>query len=448
MANRNAGLTIVMGGDTKALERATRRAGGSLDKLGKQTSLTARVSQRGFSGIGLAARGTAAATLALTAGVGFLVKQFEESRKVGAQTNAVLKSTGGVANVSAKHVAALASAISKKTGVDDEAIQSGQNLLLTFTNVRNEVGKGNAIFDRATQTVTDMSVALGQDTTASAIQLGKALNDPIKGVTALQRVGVSFTAAQKEQIAGLVEHGKTLDAQKLILRELGKEFGGSARAQASGFDRLKVSAGNFAEMAGGILAPGLSKAADALSGFLDDVQEGKGPLGGFISSLGTLPAKLKENFDRLKDEKGGAGAAIGAMIVQGVTDVDWGALGEKVSQGFNQALTVGGRVGAAIVDAFEQIPWSTVGDTIGSGVEGALIAGDQLPGLITKGLGQAVSQVDGREVLGKLVDIVGEAIDALFSPSFWQEHWKAILATVTLVIPVGKLLKLPGFNVL
>src|SRR5690349_10310061 len=85
------------------------------------------------------------------------VEAFRESRKVGAPTNAVLKSTGGVVNVTAKEVGDLATAISRKTGVDDEAIQSGENMLLTFTNVRNEVGKNNKIFDRATQLVTDMS---------------------------------------------------------------------------------------------------------------------------------------------------------------------------------------------------------------------------------------------------------------------------------------------------
>jgi hypothetical protein len=69
--------------------------------------------------------------------------------------------------------------------------------------------------------MTDMSVALGQDMSSSAIQLGKALNDPIKGVSALQRVGVSFTASQKEQIKTLVQSGRTMDAQKLILDRAG-----------------------------------------------------------------------------------------------------------------------------------------------------------------------------------------------------------------------------------
>jgi hypothetical protein len=80
-----------------------------------------------------------------------------------------------------------------KSGVDDEAIKSSENLLLTFTNIRNETGKNNDIFNQATKATLDMSTALGNDLKGSSILVGKALNDPIKGMTALRRVGVSFT---------------------------------------------------------------------------------------------------------------------------------------------------------------------------------------------------------------------------------------------------------------
>ena len=64
-----------------------------------------------------------------------------EMQKVAAQTNAVLKSTGGIAGVSAKDVAKLATSLSKLSGVDDELIASGENVLLTFTNIRNVFGR-------------------------------------------------------------------------------------------------------------------------------------------------------------------------------------------------------------------------------------------------------------------------------------------------------------------
>jgi hypothetical protein len=95
--------------------------------------------------------------------------------------------------------------------VDDEAIQAGENMLLTFTNVRNEVGKGNDIFNQATRTVQDMAAAFGGDATSNSKILGKALNDPIKGVSALTRVGVSFTEQQKDQIKTLVESANILE---------------------------------------------------------------------------------------------------------------------------------------------------------------------------------------------------------------------------------------------
>ena len=94
---------------------------------------------------------------------------------------------------------------------------SAENLLLTFTNVRNEAGKGNDIFNQTVRLGTDMSVALGVDAKAAAMQLGKALNDPINGVTRLTRAGVTFTEQQKKQIKALQESGDILGAQKVIL---------------------------------------------------------------------------------------------------------------------------------------------------------------------------------------------------------------------------------------
>jgi hypothetical protein len=238
----------------------------------------------------------------LIAGFRALYDAAAESQRIGRLTTQVIQSTGGAAGVSAKQVSDLANAIARKTGVDDEAIQSGENLLLTFTNIRNEAGKGNDVFSQATSIITDMSVALGQDMKSSAIQVGKALNDPIKGVTALQRVGVSFTASQKEQIATLVESGRTMEAQKLILSELTKEFGGAAEAAATPFDKLKVTLGNLAEDLGGRLVPVVDALANFLMNDLIPAAQGLGPafdlgldvLKGVASAAGTVLGFFKD----------------------------------------------------------------------------------------------------------------------------------------------------------
>jgi hypothetical protein len=225
-------IAVEITGDARSLERAFARSSKSAKKFQGDVDKTASRGRRGFGLLGKAAglAGGLIGAYGLGQAVGAVVDEVSEAQKVSAQTAAVLKSTGKAANVSAKQVDTLATSLSNMSGVDDEAIASGENLLLTFTDIRNEVGKGNDIFNQATKVMLDMSVALGQDTTQSAIQLGKALNDPIKGVGALRRVGVSFTDAQQDQIKTLVESGRKTDAQRIILRELQKEFGGSARA--------------------------------------------------------------------------------------------------------------------------------------------------------------------------------------------------------------------------
>lgn len=188
-----------------------------------------------------------------------VVAEARESVRVTRQTSAVIRSTGGAAKVSATHVQRLADRLSLLSGIDDEVIQSGANMLLTFTSIRNEVGKGNNIFDRATSTVLDMSVALGQDLKSSSIQLGKALNDPIRGMTALRRVGVQFTESQTKQITSMVKSGHLMEAQKVILAELNKEFGGSAAAQADPAKKAQVAWANFKEELGGRFLPVLDR---------------------------------------------------------------------------------------------------------------------------------------------------------------------------------------------
>lgn len=204
--------------------------------------------------------------------LGGAIGEAQEAAKAMAQTEAVIKSTGKAAKVSAKDVGDLAEALSKKAGIDDELIQSGANVLLTFTKVRNEVGKNNDIFDQATAAALDMSVALGTDMKGAAILVGKALNDPIKGVTALTRSGVQFTEQQKEQIKTMVANGDAMGAQKIILAELTTQFGGSAAAQATASDKLRVSWGNLQEKLGTALLPVLNQVVTALDKFLPVIE--------------------------------------------------------------------------------------------------------------------------------------------------------------------------------
>jgi hypothetical protein len=188
--------------------------------------------------MGSLGRNFAIAGIAITAAfaaIGRSVADAAESQKVFAQTEAVLKSMGTTANGTATDLANMASALQKTTAFSDEAILAGANLLLTFKNIQNQAGAGNDIFDQTATLMLDVARAMGTSASGEAIRLGKALNDPVKGISALTRVGIQFTDQQKAQIKALAESGDLMGAQKIILAELQQQFGGSAAAYAGTF---------------------------------------------------------------------------------------------------------------------------------------------------------------------------------------------------------------------
>jgi hypothetical protein len=231
--------------------KARDEASAVIDKVQKSnTSLTASI----FKGV--------VASQAFSEGLRFLsgflkgsVEQYDQLNQAVGQTNAVLASTGHAAGMTATEVVNLSKSLSQNTLYQDDMVLSAENMLLTFTNITK------TIFPQATQVTLDMSTALGQDLKSSAIQLGKALNDPIQGITALQRVGVSFSNAQKEVITALVKSGDTMQAQRLILAELTKEFGGSAQSayeSASSVQKLQKNYVDLQQDIGSGLVPAMN----------------------------------------------------------------------------------------------------------------------------------------------------------------------------------------------
>jgi hypothetical protein len=176
---------------------------------------------------------------AAIAGAGAIIAKNAQSlariERITAQTESVLKSTGTTANGTAKDIANLAGSLENLTATEAETIQEGANLLLTFKNIQNQAGAGNDIFNQTTAAMVDVARAMGTNASTEAIRLGKALNDPIKGISALSRVGIQFTEDQKAQIKALQQSGDLMGAQKIILAELQSQFGGSGAAYAKTF---------------------------------------------------------------------------------------------------------------------------------------------------------------------------------------------------------------------
>ncbi len=254
--------------------------------IGTSGSRAFKAGQQIGTGIKRGAVIAAAGMGLLATQVGFGIESLIKLETVTAQTNAVLKSTHGAAGQTTKGILAMANAFENMNAtMDDTVIQSGANVLLTFTNIRKKA------FEPALKAALNLSTAMGQDLQTSIVQIGKALNDPAKGLTSLTRIGVTFSDQQKNQIKVLMRSGQTLKAQGIILKELNKEFGGSFLAggniTAGKVAKFKDSIDDLQRALATALLPTIGNVAQALTKLLDDPKTIAG-----VSSFGKELASL------------------------------------------------------------------------------------------------------------------------------------------------------------
>ncbi|UEQ03236.1 EF-hand domain-containing protein [Halomonas profundus] len=180
------------------------------------------------------------ATAALTTLVGFvgirgISNEWSEIRRESEllernlfRQQQLIETTGRTAERSAQQMLEQSRALALGTLQSTEGVMQAQQTLMTFRNIRGEV------FDQAIEGALDLASAMGTDLNSTILQVAKALEDPVTGMTALTRSGTVFTAAQRDMVRGMVETNRTADAQAFILSELAAQYGGVAKAEAAG----------------------------------------------------------------------------------------------------------------------------------------------------------------------------------------------------------------------
>jgi hypothetical protein len=223
MSTETLNIKVVTAGAVKSTNALTK----SLDKLekeGNQVDKQMKKTSKSFLSFGKVAGvvgGTTGVAL-LTSAFVKVIKETTRHENAIKSLDAILKSTGNSVGFLTKELEENALALSAATTFSDEDILEMQKVLLTFTKVTGES------FEKATKTVLNMSAVFGTDLKGAAIQLGKALQDPIKGVSALTEIGVSFNAIQKKEIAGFIALNDLAGAQGVIMDELAVETGNVA----------------------------------------------------------------------------------------------------------------------------------------------------------------------------------------------------------------------------
>ena len=209
---------------TAEVSKAVRK----LKDVDKQAEQTEKL----FKGLGK----TIAATFTAKAILDFFKKSiaaYEEHTQVLNVLNSTLKVTGATAWTTSAELQDMAASLQKSTNYSADSINQMQSVLLGFKNITGDT------FGTATKAILDMATVMGMDLSSAAQAVGKALDDPINGISSLQRQGFRFTDAQKEMIQSLIETGETAAAQKIILDELNTTYGGAAEAAVTSSAQIK-----------------------------------------------------------------------------------------------------------------------------------------------------------------------------------------------------------------
>jgi hypothetical protein len=194
------------------------------------------------------------------------VKAAMESKDALAQVNAALASMGNQAGRTSEQLQAMAGGLMKQSLFDDdEILRKVTANMLTFGNVAGEN------FDKAQLAAVNLAARLGTDLQSATLMVGKALNDPAKGIAALKRAGIQFTEQQKEQIETMVAAGNAAGAQAIMLAELEKQFGGAAKAarDANPFAVMQQSWAEFQEKVGDQLLKAMPAITSAITAVLE-----------------------------------------------------------------------------------------------------------------------------------------------------------------------------------
>tara|TARA_R100000353_G_scaffold155090_1_gene113883 strand:+ start:8599 stop:11097 length:2499 start_codon:yes stop_codon:yes gene_type:complete len=214
--------------------------------------------------------------------VGRLTKAYAEQESSEARIDAALASTGAVVGRTSEQIQKLTERMQKTGIVGDELNNKMASILLTFTNIRGQA------FERTMVAANNMAISISggiptfEQLKSSALQLGKALQDPAGQLGALSRSGFTFSGTQKEMIKNLVEQNRLQEAQNIILDAADTQFGElneEMRKTVEGsMQAMKNAASDLAEAIGELLAPSTIEFTQNMTELFESLAENKAEL--------------------------------------------------------------------------------------------------------------------------------------------------------------------------
>jgi hypothetical protein len=150
-----------------------------------------------------------------------VAKQENDAQIILLQT---LSSTGDACGLTARQLGDLAESYQNTTTYSHLQITAAEGVLASFTNLN---GQG---FQRALDLSTDIATKFGMDLPSATRLLGRALEEPATGLSALTRYMGQLDPAQKTYIENMARMGDITGAQNALMDILTQKFGGLSQA--------------------------------------------------------------------------------------------------------------------------------------------------------------------------------------------------------------------------
>jgi len=232
-------LKVKIGADAKSFFREMDRVDKRGATMGEKMKAAGKAAAIGIGAIAVAATAAAVSVGALALK---MVKIGEDANTADDRIRNTVKNMLDLGESSEKvsqRIIKFARAQSMLTGIDNKVIKLAQAKLLTFAEVAASSDKMGGMFDRATMAAINLEKQGFGSATDNATQLGKALGNPIRGLGALTKSGMEFTALEREKIVTLAESNKMLEAQEILMLAIERQSIRAAEKTANGTDKIR-----------------------------------------------------------------------------------------------------------------------------------------------------------------------------------------------------------------
>jgi hypothetical protein len=344
-----------------------------------------------------------------------------DAAKSSALLNSEISNLGPAAQEAFSGASDFANELGGNIGQDDDDIRKVQAKLASFPDAFGKGSDGADAMKRATAAAFDLQALGIGDAESNILGIGKALNDPIKGMSALAKSGVSFTAVQKEQIKNAMAHGDLAKAQKILLEGIESNAKGAAEATVTNTQKLQVAFGNLTEGVAGALMPAIQQ----VSGWVLDKMPAIGEFFNGISYyVQGFIDMLMNGTEGADDWINGMGLGPDSPVLSTIDTIR-----SVVANLVPTLTTYFGQIKAAVLPALMGI-WTTIQTDVIPALSAFVSAATPIVSFLVQKLGPVVASVFGTAltvIKGALQIISGvlNVFAGLFTGD-WSRMWTGI----------------------